>query len=351
MRTLNILKMKQAVQQSKIGRKRKANMALNPKRSEIFCVKSNCGTASKEEKKRIKKGRRIGIALTAILILLFWLALTTSISGATAVNVTPTTQEVLAGENFSVNITIENVTNMRSDQAILNFDPSAMNAMEIIEGDFLNSSGSTLPVEKINNTEGTAGFAYALLPGGTPLTGSGVLATIKFNTDEEAEGTFDLNLTDVMIKNETAEVPVSVYNGTVKILAPSPTATGGDASSGGGGGGEAPTDTDGDGLSDFDEMWKYKTDHKKADTDGGGIDDGAEIIRGTDPLDPTDDIGSTPAPSPSPQVAPTLSPAVTPPPAPSPSPTSTPTPPGFEAFFAIAGLLAVAYLVMRRRKA
>ncbi len=38
---------KEAVQQSKIGRKRKANRALNPKRSEIFSAKSNCGTASK----------------------------------------------------------------------------------------------------------------------------------------------------------------------------------------------------------------------------------------------------------------------------------------------------------------
>jgi hypothetical protein len=38
---------KEAVQQSKIGRKRKANRALNPKRSKILGVKSNCGTASK----------------------------------------------------------------------------------------------------------------------------------------------------------------------------------------------------------------------------------------------------------------------------------------------------------------
>lgn len=58
----------------------------------------------------------------------------------------------------------------------------------------------------------------------------------------------------------------------------------------------------------------------------------------------------TPSPSPSP------SPAVTPLPSPSPSSTSTPTPtspptePGFEAILAIAGLLAVAYLALRRKK-
>ena len=36
-----------AVQQFKIGRKIKANRALNPKRSEFFSAKSNYGTASK----------------------------------------------------------------------------------------------------------------------------------------------------------------------------------------------------------------------------------------------------------------------------------------------------------------
>jgi four helix bundle protein len=43
----SIFWLKEAVQQFKIGRKRKANRALNPKRSKIFGAKSNCGTASK----------------------------------------------------------------------------------------------------------------------------------------------------------------------------------------------------------------------------------------------------------------------------------------------------------------
>ena len=37
-----------AVQQFKIGRKIKANRALNPKRSEFFSAKSNYWTASRE---------------------------------------------------------------------------------------------------------------------------------------------------------------------------------------------------------------------------------------------------------------------------------------------------------------
>ena len=36
----------EVVQQSKNARKRKTNRALNPKRSDFFVVKINCGTAS-----------------------------------------------------------------------------------------------------------------------------------------------------------------------------------------------------------------------------------------------------------------------------------------------------------------
>jgi len=49
-------------------------------------------------------------------------------------------------------------------------------------------------------------------------------------------------------------------------------------------------DTDGDGLSDGDEVLKYKTDPLNPDTDGGTVDDGVEVKRGTNPLDPSDDV-------------------------------------------------------------
>ena len=50
------------------------------------------------------------------------------------------------------------------------------------------------------------------------------------------------------------------------------------------------------------------------------------------------------------ETTPTPAPSASPAPSPSPTPPSTPGEPGFEAVFAIAGLLAVAYLVRRRRK-
>lgn len=50
------------------------------------------------------------------------------------------------------------------------------------------------------------------------------------------------------------------------------------------------TDTDVDGLYDGEEVMKHKTDPLKKDTDGGSVDDLTELTRGTNPLDPNDDV-------------------------------------------------------------
>ncbi len=96
-------------------------------------------------------------------------------------------------------------------------------------------------------------------------------------------------------------------------------------------------DSDGDGLLDLLEDRDLdmvtdpnETDRLRADTDGDGIDDGLEILRGWNPLDPNDPIGPTAAPTPvrtsaAPTPAATSAPpatATSAPPSPAPAPTS-----------------------------
>ncbi len=50
------------------------------------------------------------------------------------------------------------------------------------------------------------------------------------------------------------------------------------------------TDTDGDGLTDGKEVSKIKSDPLVVDTDKGSVGDGVEVDRGTNPLDPADDV-------------------------------------------------------------
>jgi outer membrane protein OmpA-like peptidoglycan-associated protein len=49
-------------------------------------------------------------------------------------------------------------------------------------------------------------------------------------------------------------------------------------------------DTDGEGLMDGEEVHNYRTNPLLADTDAGSVDDFTEINRGTNPLDPSDDV-------------------------------------------------------------
>lgn len=49
-------------------------------------------------------------------------------------------------------------------------------------------------------------------------------------------------------------------------------------------------DSDADGITDYEELFKFKTNPLDADTDGGTVGDKAETDRGTDPLNPEDDV-------------------------------------------------------------
>ena len=161
------------------------------------------------------KMKNTAIGTTVAALLLFWLV-TFAPVGATVVKIEPATQSVSPGEGFSVDVTIEDITDMAANGAILHFEPNAIQATSIIEGDFLKRSGTTLPVEIIDNTAGTVTFAYALSTGS--VGGSGPLATIQFTAAASAEGTFDMDLTDVELYDSNLNlIQAGVSNGTVII--------------------------------------------------------------------------------------------------------------------------------------
>jgi hypothetical protein len=175
-----------------------------------------------------RKRRRLGAVTGAVVVtvaLMVWLiggAPTDAGVSSVVVKIDPATQFVIAGNPFSVNIAVENVTELGADQATVSFDPQAIQVSQVTEGDFLKSAGPTIGVESIDNVNGAITFSYALMTPGIGVGGSGTLATINFTTNLSANATFVVTLSNVLLSNGTGSpVPIAdVVNGTVTLSAP-----------------------------------------------------------------------------------------------------------------------------------
>ena len=102
-------------------------------------------------------------------------------SSTARISVDPKVNGAKPAESFSVKIMIADVENLYAWQLNLTFNPSMLEAVNILEGPFLQQFGtSMLSAITLNNT---AGYAYAVcslldweMPG---ATGSGVLGTVS----------------------------------------------------------------------------------------------------------------------------------------------------------------------------
>ena len=252
----------------------------------------------------------IGIAVMLSLSIMA-LALVTAIPTppTTIVEISPSTQTVDPEETFTVNITLNPDTAIGGAQVDLSFDPSLITVNSIETGGMFPGF---MVIGPIDNAGGTVTGIIGYFTGGATTTTPGTLATINLTANSTNTGTTTHGLFNVkVVDGSGSKVPSSAINGTVTV-GPTPSPT---LAPGGGNGGATTIPTP---------------------TPGETPTPPAEVT-----ATPTPFVEET-TPSPSPTPIPTPAPTV--------SPTPTPEEPGFEAVFAIAGLLAVAYLVLRRKK-
>lgn len=139
---------------------------------------------------------------------------------APVISVEPSHQNVLQGDIFTVNITVDPAGDeIMGAQYDLHFNSMLLNATDQVSGTFLSHDGaSTMEVtNEINNTIGLVGYGEMRMGVDCGVTASGVLATITFKAMEP--GTSNLSLSNVLLSDPLgAEIPgVLINDGTVRI--------------------------------------------------------------------------------------------------------------------------------------
>jgi len=287
------------------------------------------------------------------------------------ISVEPSYLNVSQGDTFTINITINpDAVEIGSVQYALYFNNALLTVIEQTQGPFLSQDGASTSMIKneISNTDGK--IEYAEYRVGDPdviggITTPGVLATITFKAMEE-QGTSSLDLSNVIISNPYG-VPYSkiTNNGTCDIgttptptltpsptpistptptptptLTPTPTPT------------PAPTQTP---TSESGNSGNGGTSVMPTPTSATPLSSGEDNSNEGAPIMPTQTPGSTPTQTP------TINSVQSPLPSSSPTTTTPPTPttsmrgennrlPGFGAAFAITGLFAISYFILKRKR-
>lgn len=139
----------------------------------------------------IKKNCLVVISLFFIIFCLGF------VNAATTIYVNPSSQSVVNGSSFKVNVSINTDENAYGAQFDLYFNASILEVSSVSEGDFFKQGASTFfSGGSIDNVNGKINDVYITRTGTqTGVSGTGSIAEITFNTKNP--GTSYLNLDDV----------------------------------------------------------------------------------------------------------------------------------------------------------
>jgi len=165
-----------------------------------------------------KKGLRMRLLSIASIVLIC--AFAQPSLAVPVISVEPSHQNVLQGDIFTVNITVDLAGDeVGGAQYDLYFSNMLLNATDQVSGTFLSHDGaSTIVVtNEINNTIGLVGYGEMRMGVESGVTAPGILATITFKAMEP--GTSNLTLGNIIISDPFGvKIPdVLVNNSTVQI--------------------------------------------------------------------------------------------------------------------------------------
>jgi general secretion pathway protein D len=133
----------------------------------------------------------------------------------------PPTSTVTAGQSFSLDVSIADVSDLFAFQFDIGFDPTVLSATGVDEGSFLSSGGATFFIPGfIDNGGGTVSFiANSLQTAVAGVGGSGVLATVRFMA--LTSGSSAVNLFGVtLLDSSFSGIANSTQGGNVLVTPP-----------------------------------------------------------------------------------------------------------------------------------
>lgn len=139
------------------------------------------------------------------------------------VHAAPVLEMSVANSATGVDLTVSawDVVDFSAYQFTLNFDPALLDALNVTEGAFLPSGGSTFfyPGD-IDNVAGSVTFVFGTLLGpGDGVDGSGDLATFSFGI--ERAGLASFSLSDVLFLDSTGvDIPVEISDLVAEVPEP-----------------------------------------------------------------------------------------------------------------------------------
>jgi hypothetical protein len=142
------------------------------------------------------------LCLIIAAMLLAYLVFTTMTSIPTTLYLDPQTPKSAVGQDFSINISISSVVDLYGWQLQLSWNKTILDVLNVTEGPFLKSGGnSPFFYYNLNATAGQMTVECTRLGSVPGESGSGVLATIRFNVTSSGE--CDLHLYGAMLLNSS----------------------------------------------------------------------------------------------------------------------------------------------------
>lgn len=167
--------------------------------------------------------RRKAVMATVLVTLLFLVLPRIEVKAAiTKVSVQPLSTTVWGvGESITINITVKDVTDLYGWELKLYYNKGILNGTNVVEGPFLKAKGETFFqctfTDDYNLTHGQLATFNSLLGNISGASGSGVLATITFETIHL--GSCLLNLEDTKLGDVNSTlIPHDTVDGSVQVV-------------------------------------------------------------------------------------------------------------------------------------